>query len=234
MQFGHDAMPFGRLRRSSGFTSAMTSGTSGSMRNAADLSMTFAPGGRGLRRPLERRAGRRRRRSRGRDRRSSRAQHLARRPRRRRTAACGPRSAATRTRAARDTGNARSSRMRSISVPTRPVAPIRPDAARLRLTPFAPSSPNAVCSARTARSTSSSATTHEIRIVDVLIISMLTPSVASISNILRGDAGVRLHARADERDPADVRVGAIAARLGVDDDLLHAPRGARRGRRAAR
>ena len=48
------------------------------------------------------------------------AQAPRRRPRRRRTAACGPRIAATRTRAARSTGNARSSRMRSISVPTMP------------------------------------------------------------------------------------------------------------------
>ena len=54
VQFGHDAMPFGRSRRSSGFTSATTSGTSGSMRNAAELSMTLRAGGRGDRRPLER------------------------------------------------------------------------------------------------------------------------------------------------------------------------------------
>ena len=43
VQLGQDAMPFGRSRRSSGLTSATTSGTSGSIRNAAELSMTFAP-----------------------------------------------------------------------------------------------------------------------------------------------------------------------------------------------
>src|SRR5262249_20121386 len=54
---------------------------------------------------------------------------------------------------------------------------------------YSRSSPKAVCSERTARSTSSSATTHEMRIVDVLIISMFTPSVASVSNILAAIPG---------------------------------------------
>ena len=41
---------------------------------------------------------------------------------------------------------------------------------------------------------------------------------------LGGDAGVRLHARADERDPTDLLVGAEPGRLGLDDDLLHLDR----------
>jgi len=43
VQLGHAAMPLGMLRMSSGLTSAITSGMSGSMRNAAELSTTFAP-----------------------------------------------------------------------------------------------------------------------------------------------------------------------------------------------
>jgi len=43
VQFGHDAMPFGMWRRSSGLISVTTSGTSGSRRNAAELSTTLAP-----------------------------------------------------------------------------------------------------------------------------------------------------------------------------------------------
>ena len=54
VQFGHDTMPRGMSRTSSGLTSATTSGTSGSMRNAADLSTTRAPARDGARRPLER------------------------------------------------------------------------------------------------------------------------------------------------------------------------------------
>ncbi len=47
-------------------------------------------------------------------------------PRPRRTGACGPRTATTRRPGAGRRGNARSSRMRSISWPTRPVAPMTP------------------------------------------------------------------------------------------------------------
>ena len=43
VQLGHDTMPFGNARTSSGFTSLTTSGTSGSVRNAAELSTTRAP-----------------------------------------------------------------------------------------------------------------------------------------------------------------------------------------------
>ena len=168
-------------------------------------------GGRGLRRPLEREsvvdvddheveaveaAG---------------AQHLARRPRRRANGSLRPSERGDAYARSSPTGKSRSSRMRSISVPTMPGRTHQADfarrpahSARLR------SSPNAVCSACTARSTSSSATTHEMRMVDVLIISMLMPSVGEHLEHLGRDAGVRLHARADERDPADALVGAEA------------------------
>ena len=54
VQLGQDTIPFGSVRRSSGLTSATTSGTSGSMRNAAELSTTCAPRARRLRGPLGR------------------------------------------------------------------------------------------------------------------------------------------------------------------------------------
>ena len=44
---------------------------------------------------------------------------------------------------------------------------------------------------------------------------------------LGGDAGVGLHARADERDATDLGIRAVAPRLGVDDDLVHDDRGLR-------
>src|SRR5262249_13619817 len=51
------------------------------------------------------------------------------------------------------------------------------------------SSPKAPCRARTAGSTSLAATTHEIRIDDVEIISMLIPSRARTSNISAATPG---------------------------------------------
>ena len=125
VQFGQDAMPFGMRWRSSGFTSGTTSGTSGSIRNAAELSTTCAPAAAATGAHLGR-AGRRRRRSRGRARRSSRRAAPRRRPRRPRTGACGPPTAATRTRVARRPGTRAPRAMRSISPPTRPVAPTTP------------------------------------------------------------------------------------------------------------
>ena len=129
VQFGHDAMPFGMLRMSSGFTSATTSGTSGSMRNAAELSIDLRAGRGRLRRPLDARSARRRRRSRGRGRRSSPARkHLARDLAAVERRACGPPSAATRTRAARRPGTraprgSAASRCRpSRSHPSRPIS----------------------------------------------------------------------------------------------------------------
>ena len=43
VQFGLATIPFGIESRAPGFTSATTSGTSGSMRNAEELSTTTAP-----------------------------------------------------------------------------------------------------------------------------------------------------------------------------------------------
>ena len=43
MQLGLEMMPFGRFRAASAFTSGTTSGTSGSIRNAPELSTTTAP-----------------------------------------------------------------------------------------------------------------------------------------------------------------------------------------------
>ena len=43
VQFGLATMPFGMLSSSWSFTSATTSGTSGSMRQADELSITIAP-----------------------------------------------------------------------------------------------------------------------------------------------------------------------------------------------
>src|SRR6266487_1105353 len=42
-QFGLTTIPLGILRRASAFTSGTTSGTSGSMRQALELSITIAP-----------------------------------------------------------------------------------------------------------------------------------------------------------------------------------------------
>ena len=75
-------------------------------------------------------------------------------------------------------------------------------------------------------------TTHEMRIVDVLIISMLMPSAASISNIFAATPGCVFIPGADQRDAADSLVGAEADRLGLDDDLVH--RGSRAGDVVAR
>ncbi len=46
VQFGLAMIPFRTARASDGFTSATTSGTSGSMRHADELSMTSDAGGR--------------------------------------------------------------------------------------------------------------------------------------------------------------------------------------------
>ena len=43
VQFGFAIMPFGAVRAASGFTSLTTSGTSGSIRNADELSITVTP-----------------------------------------------------------------------------------------------------------------------------------------------------------------------------------------------
>ncbi len=50
---------------------------------------------------------------------------------------------------------------------------------------------------------------------------------------LRRDAGMRLHARADEGDASDLFVGAEARGFGLDDDLVHLDATRVRRRRAA-
>ena len=56
------------------------------------------------------------------------------------------------------------------------------------------------------RRRSASSTTTEIRISEVEIISMLTPAVGQRGEELGGDARVRPHAGADQRDLADLVV----------------------------
>src|SRR5262249_59172046 len=64
------------------------------------------------------------------------------------------------------------------------------------------SSSNAACNACTARSTSRSCTTQEMRMVDVEIISMLTFSAASVSNIWAATPGfVRIPAPTNDTRP---------------------------------
>ena len=77
---------------------------------------------------------------------------------------------------------------------------------RTRRPRSSPPSSNASCTARTAASRSVSRQTTEIRISEVEIISMLTPAVAERGEERRRHAGVRAHARADQRDLADVVV----------------------------
>src|SRR6478736_2817541 len=125
VQLGQDAMPFGNDARSPGFTSATTSGTSRSLRNAAELSTTFAPAA------------------------AASGAHSAasgsststitksspsKQPGTSTSHSTSPPANGSLRPSERgdayarncDTGNARSSRMRSISVPTKPVAPISP------------------------------------------------------------------------------------------------------------
>ena len=141
-------------RRSSGFTSATTSGTSGSMRNTAE-SMTFGPRRGGDRRPLDR------------DRvvdvddheveavEASGPRGPRRSPRRRRTGACGPRTATGASTRSRSSRNTRSSRMRSISWPTKAATPMTPrSCSSLRV------ASSSALRARTACSTSTLSTRH--------------------------------------------------------------------------
>ena len=178
------------------------------MRNAAELSIDLRAARPRPAAPTRARAGRRRRRSRGRGRRSSRRAaprtttspppngKLAALGTRRRVAA----QLVDRERAlledaqhlgADHAGGTHRARLRTTLIS-------RPRRAR---TPRAAPAP--------PRSTSSSATTHEIRIVDVLIISMLMPSVASISNILAAMPGcVFMPAPTSETRPMSL-VGAV-------------------------
>ena len=63
-------------------------------------------------------------------------------------------------------------------------------------------------------------TTQEILIGDVEIISMLMPCVAEGGEDLRGDAGVGLHARADDRDLAHLGVLGDRADADLGDDRV--------------
>ena len=125
VQLGEDTIPRGMSRTSSGFTSAITSGTSGSMRNAADLSTTRAP--------LSTACGAHSSAS-G----SSTSMTTRSRPSKQPSASTWHTTSPSLNGSARpsergdayarssSTGKARWSRRRSISVPTRPVAPTTP------------------------------------------------------------------------------------------------------------
>ena len=63
-------------------------------------------------------------------------------------------------------------------------------------------------------------TTQEILIGEVEIISMLMPSSPSVGEDLGGDAGMRLHARADDRDLAHRLVGLTTADAELADERL--------------
>ena len=62
----------------------------------------------------------------------------------------------------------------------------------------------------TARSASAAGTTHETRIDEVEMISMLMPASASASKIAAATPGFAAHAGADDRDLGDVAVGGEA------------------------
>ena len=116
-----------------------------------------------------------------------------------------------------DLGRRRSARSpitSSIVEPTAPVAPTTATRRPLALRPHRPRarprprpSPNASCSARTASGTRSAAITQEILIGEVEIISMLISVLAEGLEHLCGDAGMAAHARADDRHLAHLVVG---------------------------
>ena len=85
---------------------------------------------------------------------------------------------------------------------------------------------------RTASATRSPRITHEILIGEVEIISMLIPSLAERGEHLRGDARVRLHPRADDRDLAHLGSSVEAADAELGDDRLERVARASAGRRA--
>ena len=230
VQFGHDAMPFGMSRMSSGFTSATTSGTSGSMRNADDLSMTFAPAAAACGDHSIEIGSSTSTITRSRPSKQPGAQHLARRPRRPSNGSLRP----------SERGDAYSAQLARPG--TR--APRGSATSRCRPCRWHPSH-------RLARPYSLSEAERRVqrlhRALDVVFgDDARDPDRRRADHLdvdalvrerlehLGGDTRVRLHARADERDPTDVLVGAEAARLGVDDDLLHARAAVARRRRAAR
>src|SRR5919198_6042476 len=112
-------------------------------------------------------------------------------------------------------GNERSERIRNISDPTAPVAPTTatdggmnpgyrvlqaPGCDSRRIT--SSESRKRSCTARTALTTSASRTTHEMRIDDVEIISMLTPDSDKAENIVAATPGwLRIPAPTSETFP---------------------------------
>ena len=159
----------------------------------------------------------------------------------RRRRARGPRSARWRTgRSRRPRSRARSS-MRSMILPTAPVAPTTATRQLLMRTPRTAARGGSCrrpaartrCAARARRrARGRPAMTQEILIGEVEIISMLIPFVAEHREDLRGDAGMRLHPGADDRDLAHRLVGGDRDAELVDERRERCARAAR-GRRAA-
>ncbi len=224
VQLGHDTIPRGMSRTSSGLTSATTSGTSASMRNAAELSTTRAPlsAARGAHSSASGSSTSITTRSRP-SKQPSR-KHLA------HDLAAGERQPAA-FRAGRRVDAQLVDRERALFEQPQHLGADEAGRAddtdrtgrRSRV-----SSSNDACSACTARSTSSSCTTHEMRIVDVEIISMLTLSAASVSNICAATPGF-VFIPAPTSDTRPMRVVEVRA-TGVDlhdhlvDDLHRARR----------
>ena len=229
VQFGLATMPFGRWSSACGFTSATTSGTSGSIRHADELSMTVTPAAatRGAERTRAVAAGREQR-----DVEPGRIGDVGVLDgdlRRRSTAACARPNGPRRSTAARRRGSGgrrgspasrcRPGRWRRRHLHAWAKGYRRPSGAtpqfrRLRRrarTRCAAPAPTARRRRRRRRS--------EMRIVDVEIISMLTPSFASVSNIFAATPGLVFMPAPIERDPADVVVVGDAARADLGDEL---------------
>src|SRR4029078_2411837 len=124
------------------------------------------------------------------------------------------------------------SRMRNISVPTMPVAPTTPTLIDRPPEFLLLISRGSVETERSVQRTHAAfdvvlgyhARHPDRRRADHLDVDALTREDLEH---LRGDAGIRPHPRADERDAPDARIGAVTLRLGLDDDLVHAGLGAR-------
>ena len=231
------------LAASAGLTSGTTSGTSGSIRNAPELSTATAPCAAADRRPLRRHL----------------VRHVEHRdvdpvedllgaapgprpPRRGPAASCRP-NAATRPAGSRPRRPARvDSRSQHDGADGAGRADHGQGAAVSCSSPGPPvhhgldlagvQVERLVRRRRPPRPRRSGATTTEMRISEVEIISMLTPASASAPKNFGGDAGVRAHARADQRDLADAVV--VEQRLEADLLLqLARARSSRPGRRRA-
>ena len=209
VQLGLATMPLGRSSSSWGLTSDTTSGTSGCMRQADELSMTVAPAAatfsaiaRDVVAPAENRAM------------SMPDQSAVAASSTGMSAPCHgsvrPADRADAKKRMSPTGNSRSASTSRMTPPTCPVAPTTPtrtDAMGAKATsrgrpgrpqrvgeadavrPGTASRPKAVCRLWTARSIWPSRTTHDVRMAEVEIISMLMPSPASTSNIVAATPG---------------------------------------------